>query len=99
MTEKKILEGDKLFNGIKPDYPEKDIVVSYLRSGTLRMGAPGIFHDALTGDVIPNGGQIREDDYFIWDSELAYYVEKYNTRLPKDVEDHILNRVSQLAVA
>ncbi len=30
------------------------------------------------------------DGVYVWSNILSYYVDKYNLRLPKDFEEHIL---------
>lgn len=33
------------------------------------------------------------DGKFTWNTTLAYYVENYNLRLPKDFEEHVLSAI------
>ena len=35
------------------------------------------------------------DGIYSWSNDLAYYVEKYNLRLPADFVNHVLNQSSE----
>lgn len=88
------LTGANLFDGLQSAYPEKRAVVDYLRqSGEEIFYSFGEVYD-FKGDFVSNVGETKTDGYFYWNGLLTYYAEKYNTRLPKDIEDHILKQVA-----
>ena len=71
-------------------YTGQDRVVSYLRHGKMIMAAAGASKpDVFTGEPITAENGILSDDTYAWGSELAYYVDKYNVRLPREFEEHI----------
>lgn len=76
-------------------YPGKEKIVSYLESsGKSTMVQVRLAKDRLTGERI-NGLfslELFTDGKFSWWNDLAYHVEKYNLRLPKEFEDYVLNR-------
>ena len=76
-----------LFN--EEPYPEKNTVILYLKSGKVLGGALRYDKDAFTKCFIEQRHTpcIFTDGEYSWSSELPYYVEKYNVRLPKEFED------------
>lgn len=84
----------KDFFNEKP-YPGQDKIVDYLRhNGKPTCVQVRISSDRLTGERIPGEFSVTamDDGEFSWWSDLAYHVEKYNMRLPKEFEDHVLKR-------
>ena len=71
-------------------YPGKSKIIAYLKRGRPGILCTEIPHDALTGDVIPLENLVMDDGVFAWPLVLAYYVDKYNVRLPKEFEMTIL---------
>ncbi len=75
-------------------YPGKDKIVSYLKNkGKSTMVAMKLATDRITGERIKELYSIEflNDGKFYWWSDLAYHVDKYNLRLPKEFEDYVLN--------
>ena len=66
--------------------------MDYLRSGRKIAAAAGSFKDALTGEVIPTEALVFTDGIYVWQSDLTYYVEKYNFTLPGRFVKHILEQ-------
>ena len=76
-------------------YMGKDKIVSYLRhNGKPTMVSVEVSRDLITGERIPGEFSLTlfDDGEFSWWSDLAYHVEKYNLRLPKEFEEHVLNK-------
>lgn len=71
-------------------YPGKEKIVSYLKNGEPGILSTEIPHDILTGDVIPLENLAMDDGVFAWPLILAYYVDRYNVRLPEEFEQHVL---------
>lgn len=75
-------------------YYGKDKIVSYLKSkGKQTMVRMEMAKDRLTGERIKDMHSLElfTDGEYSWWSDLAYHVEKYNLRLPKEFEEHVLN--------
>lgn len=76
-------------------YAGQEHIVEYLK----RHGKPTMVRmkratDRITGEKI-NGLlslELLTDGKFEWYNDLAYHVEKYNLRLPKEFEEYVLNR-------
>lgn len=71
-------------------YEGKDEIIRYLRhegkeADFISMSPP---RDYYTGQRIPGGGFYSDGEYG-WRDSLAYYVEKYNARLPHQFEEHV----------
>lgn len=71
-------------------YKNQDIIIKYLKSGKVDMVSAAIPRDVFTGSTIPGGKLGMNDGEYMWWSTIAYYVEKYNLRLPEYFENHIL---------
>lgn len=71
-------------------YDGMDRIVEYLKNGKKTYAAGGPEHDFFTGKVIPGERCGMTDGEFSWASSLAYYVERYNLRLPPEFESHVL---------
>ena len=74
----------------KGSYPNQKKIVHYLRSGNVDMVSAEIPKDCFTGERIPGEKLGMNDGEYVWWNTLAHYVEKYNLRLPKEFEEHIL---------
>lgn len=81
----------KKFFEEKP-YTGQDKIVQYLKNGTEDMFSMKIPKDVFTNKVIPGRMIGLNDGKYCWWNTLAYYVENYNLRLPKEFERHILNQ-------
>lgn len=67
-------------------YSGKDKVINYLKNGKKTYSATSYGRDVFTGEVIPGERCGMTDGEYSWNSSLAYYVEKYNLRLPQAFE-------------
>lgn len=66
-------------------YPEKPAIISYLKSGgDDRAAGTGVNKDVFTGEVFGLEETLRDDGNFQWSDTLAYYVDRYNLRLPDE---------------
>ena len=72
------------------EYPSKEKIINYLRSGTVDMISTSGAVDCFTGEKIPGHKLGMNDGKYMWWNTLAHYVEIYNLRLPEDFEKHIL---------
>lgn len=74
-------------------YSHKEDVLRFLRSGTVDFARASRAKDVFSGDTIPTEVLVMHDGDFFWSNTLAWYVEKYNLRLPRNFEKHILSNV------
>ena len=78
-------------------YPEKGKIVDFLNNyGNVIMVSLKIPTDRVTGERIADlrGLSTKELDGYSWSSDLAYHVDKYNLRLPKEFEDYVLKHTT-----
>ena len=73
-------------------YEGQDKIIHYLTHGTEDMVSMRIPKDVFTGKTIPMDMIGMNDGEYTWFITLAYYVKKYNLRLPKEFEDKILKK-------
>jgi len=78
-------------------YPHQKTIVWFLRHGNVECVQASRERDVFTGKWIPTEVLVMSSEDFYWSNELAYYVERYNLRLPKDFEEHILQAVRKRA--
>lgn len=72
-------------------YPGQDRIVYYLFHGKEDMVSTKRAVDVITGEPIKMEIIGMNDGMFTWFNTLGYYVDKYNLKLPKEFEDHILS--------
>ena len=75
----------------------KGRILYYLK----RVGHPYISgmkpsYDVFTGECTKCIDGIMSDGEYMWPSDLAYYIEKYNLMLPDDFTKHILQSFNQI---
>ena len=70
----------------------KRTLVSYLKKGKPFAAAPAINKDVLSGERIPGELLMLTDGVYEWRSDLVYYIEKYNLKLPDDFIKHVLDQ-------
>ena len=74
-------------------HSDKDKIIDYLKNGgKVLCVSARIPKDVFTKETIKMDEVIRKDQKYAWPAILAYYVEKYNLRLPKEFESHILGK-------
>lgn len=73
-------------------YKGQGKIIHYLKNGKPDMCRMVIAKDVFTGDHISNEMIGMNDGEYTWFNTLAYYVEKYNLRLPKEFEDKVLKK-------
>ncbi len=78
----------------KSPYPGKEKIVNFLKNdGKVTMVSLKTPKDRVTGERIEDLNELctKEQDGYSWSSDLAYHVDKYNLRLPKEFEDYVLS--------
>lgn len=71
-------------------YEGQDRIVEFLKTGEQVFAKLGWDTDVFTGDIIPISPVMLQSGDYRWPAILAYYVQKYNLRLPRDFEEYIL---------
>lgn len=79
----------KEFFESKP-YEGQKRIIEYLKNAKVDMVREEIPKDVFTGEKIRMEMLGMNDGEYTWFNTLAYYVEKYNLRLPRDFEEKIL---------
>ena len=67
-------------------------LVAYLSNAPILFATPGVVDDVLAPGTEIGPPHIRTDGEWCWPSDLAYYVEKYNCRIPEDFASHMKAR-------
>jgi hypothetical protein len=75
-------------------YEGQDKIEVYLKNGREVCVSMELIKDVFTGESIGENLCFTDGTY-MWESELAYYVEKYNLRLPKSFEQHIFQNFTE----
>lgn len=79
----------------KESYKGKDRIVNFLRNNGKEVGTSmKLSVDRITGERIDGEYSVvhYSNGKYSWCSDLAYHVNKYNLRLPKEFEDYVLNQ-------
>ena len=79
----------------KESYPHKKDIVNFLRNGEIDIARASRKKDVFDGELIPDEILVMHDGDYYWSNELAWYVNKYNLRLPKEFESHILSKIDE----
>ena len=70
---------------------EKIRVLQYMENAPVISAAAASMRDVLTGEFTGKELLIHSDGKYLWRSDVAYYVEKYDMELPAEFIRHILN--------
>lgn len=73
--------------------PVKKQILAYVNSGTATLVSPSSSFDAFTGERISATSCILTDGEYSWHNTLGYYIQKYNLRIPKELEQKIANEI------
>lgn len=74
----------------KGDLSIIDSICNYLKNGVILMVSPTIVMDEISEEKKSIGTLcIQTDGIWVWPSDLAYYVERYNLLLPSEFVDNI----------
>lgn len=74
-------------------YPDKQQLLTYLRTAPTLIAYFTMTHDELDATRPELGPLIlRTDDMWVWRSDLAHYVDRYDVALPDEFLDHAAAR-------
>ena len=79
----------------KNTYNNQKLIVNYLNQGKTICVQAGKVVDIITGKKTTLTGKVQTDGKYMWFNEIAYYIEKYNLRLPEDIEEYILGKTDE----
>ena len=71
-------------------YPNKGKILDFLKNGIIDLTRMSRAKDVFDGEVIPFEIHVMHRGKFSWSNQIAWYVEKYNLRLPDDFEVYII---------
>ena len=80
------------FEATPNEIPEKKIILEYLEGTPSVAVAPAIVKDIFTGERLKMELFAKSDGIYIWSSDIAYYFDKYNLKLPKEFIEHVLKQ-------
>lgn len=75
----------------KPVENKNEIIDFILNAGELDVAAGATAMDVFTDEDTGIMNAMRTDGMYKWGMDLAYYVERYNLRLPDDFVAHALS--------
>lgn len=73
-------------------YPHKEEIIHFLLNGNIEFVRVSRVRDVFTGEYIPTEVRVMQDGDYCWSNVLAWYVDKYNVRLPREFEEYILSK-------
>lgn len=73
-------------------YKTKEDILKYLKSGKAHIATAARVIDVYSGEDTFRPLLHLNDGEFSWTTKLIYYIEKYNLRLPADIEKRILEK-------
>ena len=73
-------------------YCGQDDIANYLDDGEIAMCTTMCGEDIFTKERIAQTYSMLTDGRYFWPNTLGYYIRKYNLRLPKDIEEYILDK-------
>jgi len=76
--------------------PQQDALAGYLAAGRVYIATPGIAKDVLDRKTVIGSPSYLTDGIHVWPGDAAYYVRKYNVRLPAAFTEHAAARGFQI---
>ena len=77
----------------KEPYPNQEKIANFLKNGKIELAQMSRDRDIFTGQRIQREVLVMSDGDYFWANTLAWYVEKYNLRMPEEFEHYILSKV------
>lgn len=74
-------------------YKTKPLVLKYLQSGRAHIATAARIVDVYSGETTNFTLLHLNDGEFSWTTKLIYYIDRYNLRLPAEIENKILEKV------
>jgi hypothetical protein len=70
--------------------PHQELVAAYLEAGHVYIGTPAMTVDALDGATPIGPPHYLTDGVHVWPGDAAYYVRRYNVRLPAAFVEYVV---------
>ena len=70
----------------------KVIVSRYLKEQPDVAASPGFMKDEITNERIPGTLLMYSDGVYAWRSEVVFYFDEYNLRLPEEFINHVFEQ-------
>ena len=80
------------FESLKLPADKKEKVLYYILNAPHIAESPGMAVDAFTKERLHMPISLQGDDICIWRSDIAYYFEKYDLKLPDEFIEHVLKK-------
>lgn len=75
-------------------YENQNTIYDFMLNNGLEIGTNGSVNDVITQKPIGTRITKKSGDY-VWSTDLAYYVKKYNYRPPDEFINYILEKTAQ----
>ena len=72
--------------------PQQDALAAYLTAGRVYISTPGLAKDVFDPKTVIGPPSYLTDGTYVWPGDAAYYVRKYNARLPAAFAEHAAAR-------
>ena len=79
-------------NNINIKLENKEIILRYMKKIKPSSSSPAIVKDVITGEKLSIPLECSNDGVFAWRSDVLYYFEKYDLRLPNDFIQYVLEK-------
>lgn len=76
--------------------PHQDALAAYLAAGRVYIATPGLAKDVFDRKTVIGAPSYLTDGAYVWPGDAAYYVRKYNARLPAAFVEHAAARGFQI---
>ena len=80
------------FKATEKPIPEKEKVLRYLQDTPDVAVSPSVLRDVFTGERLRMDLCAKSDGVYIWRSDIAYYFEKYDLKLPDEFIEYVLRK-------
>ncbi len=72
---------------------EKDLVIDYMKNAMILAAAPAIVKDVFDPNIRIPELLLMGDGKYQWRSDIVYYIDKYNLKIPDEFLKHILSQI------
>lgn len=73
----------------------KDLILDYMKKCKTTSSAPAIIHDVISNQKVDIPLECKTDGIYGWRTDIIYYIEQYDLKLPDDFISHVLAKTAQ----
>ncbi len=73
----------------------KEQILDYMKKCKTTAAAPAKIYDVITGEKLDINLECKTDGIYGWRTDIIYYIERYDLKLPDDFISHILSKTAQ----